>query len=141
VALIIRKLWPRAQSHDVFESSLGVRDSIHEHAESCGDRVTAIALHPDDFEELALVEIWGLPVLAWGEIPRGGFRLLCDAEGHLIEQVHTVDELLERWASRSHNDRIESLIYRAIMAWSMTPNTLSSVPSPSDAPDRLPLRA
>lgn len=76
----------------------GIRRSLDEHARSCGDRVTGVALHPDDFLYLGLVEIWGLPVLAWDEVTRGGGRLLCDAVGDLIPEVHTVDDLLEHWA-------------------------------------------
>ena len=76
---------------------LGLEQAFESHAQRCGDRVVAIALHPSDHESLWIVEIWGVPVLAWDEVNRGQLRLLCDAEGVLIQEVHTVDDLLDQW--------------------------------------------
>lgn len=67
------------------------------HARDCGDRVVAIALHPDDHDELSIAEMWGLPVLAADDVPKGTLRLLCEANGVVIPDVHTVEDLLERW--------------------------------------------
>jgi hypothetical protein len=71
---------------------------IASHAADCGDRVTGIALNPGDHAELCIAEIWGLPVLAWTEVEKGRCVLLCEANGILIPNVTTVDELIERWA-------------------------------------------
>jgi hypothetical protein len=76
----------------------GVRADIERHGVDCGDRVLAVALSPSDHEELCIAEVWGLPVLAWGEVDQGRYRLLCEANGVLIPNVDTVDELLDRWA-------------------------------------------
>lgn len=76
----------------------GVRADVNKHAADCGDRVVAIAFSPSDHRELCIAEIWGLPVLAWGEVMQGRYRLLCEATGVLIPNVDTVDELLDRWA-------------------------------------------
>ena len=75
----------------------GVRDALDAHARECGDRVLGVALHPDDHDELSIAEMWGLPVLAWEEVPEGTLRLLCEARGVLIPQVDTCQELLDRW--------------------------------------------
>lgn len=75
----------------------GVRANIDEHAESCGDRVTGVALNPVEFDELGLVEVWGLPVLAWEDVGPGHCKLLCEAFGILTPEFRTVDELLEHW--------------------------------------------
>lgn len=64
------------------------------HAADCGDRVLGVAVHPDDFDELSIVELWGLPVLAWDEVSRGTLHLLCEAEGYLVPPVETVEDLL-----------------------------------------------
>lgn len=81
----------------VFE---GVRQALDRHERECGDRVSAVALHPDDHAHLSIAELWGIPVLAWDAVNPGNLRLLCDANGILILQVQTVDELLEHWAYR-----------------------------------------
>lgn len=47
---------------------------MEEHDRTCGDRVTAVALDPSDHEELKLVEVWGLPVLAWTNMDKGLLR-------------------------------------------------------------------
>lgn len=75
----------------------GIRDALREHDIACGDVVRGIALDPNDHSELGLAELWGIPALAWDDVPAGQFRLLCDAQGLLIPQVETVEELLERW--------------------------------------------
>jgi hypothetical protein len=77
---------------------LGLEQAFESHAEGCGDRVVAIALHPSDHESLWIVEIWGLPVLAWDDVAPGQLKLLCDAAGVLVPEVHSVDDLLEQWA-------------------------------------------
>lgn len=77
---------------------VGLRADIEKHAQACGDRVLAIALSPSDHRQLSIAEIWGLPVLAWAEVDDGKYRLMCEAEGLLIPNVDTVDELLDRWA-------------------------------------------
>jgi hypothetical protein len=76
----------------------GLHADFDSHASTCGDRIVAIALSPLDHEELCIAEIWGLPVLAWSEVEQGNYRLVCEANGVLIPQVDTVDELLDRWA-------------------------------------------
>ncbi len=75
----------------------GVQANIEEHAESCGDRVTGVALSPADFDELGLIEVWGLPVLAWEAVEPSRCLLLCEAVGILTPDFETVDELLEHW--------------------------------------------
>lgn len=75
----------------------GARDALETHALECGDRALGLALHPDDHDELSIAEMWGLPVLAWEEVPQGTLRLLCGARGVLISQVDTCQELLDRW--------------------------------------------
>jgi hypothetical protein len=75
----------------------GVRDALDTHSRECGDRVLGVALHPEDHGELSVAEMWGLPVLAWEEVPQGTLRLLCEARGVLIPQVDTCQELLDRW--------------------------------------------
>jgi hypothetical protein len=73
------------------------RAALDEHSRDCGDRVVGVALHPVAHGELAIVELWGLPVLAWEEVSPGKLRLLCDAQGVLIPPVDTCEELLDRW--------------------------------------------
>jgi hypothetical protein len=67
------------------------------HAADCGDRVIGVALRPDDHEALSLAELWGLPVLAWPEMRKATLRLLCEANGVLIPEVHTFDDVLDEW--------------------------------------------
>jgi len=73
------------------------RDALDTHARDCGDRVLGVALHPEDHAELLIVELWGLPVLAWQEVTKGKLRLLCEAHEVLIPPVDTCEELLDRW--------------------------------------------
>lgn len=73
------------------------RAALDEHARGCGDRVVGVALHPVVHAELSIVELWGLPVLAWEEVTPGQLRLLCDAQGVLVPPVDTCQELLDRW--------------------------------------------
>jgi hypothetical protein len=75
----------------------GVSDALDAHARDCGDRVLGVALHPEDHGELSIAEMWGLPVLAWEDVPQGTLRLLCEARDVLIPQVDTCQELLDRW--------------------------------------------
>jgi hypothetical protein len=75
----------------------GVRDALDAHTRESGDRVLGVALHPEDHDELSVAEMWGLPVLACEEVPKGTLRLLCEARGVLIPQVDTCQELLGRW--------------------------------------------
>ena len=60
----------------------------------------AIGIHPADFDELAMAELWGLPVLAWAEIPQGAMRLLCEAWIVLIPEVETFEDVLDHWTNR-----------------------------------------
>lgn len=83
----------------------GIREALHHHASNCGDHVVGIALHPSDHDDLSIAELWGLPVLAWDEVPAGDLRLLCDASGVLIPELHTFEELLEHWTYRSAPSR------------------------------------
>ena len=76
---------------------LGADEAFEAHAQDCGDRVVAIALSPADHDHLLIAEMWGLPVLAWDDVPDGTLRLLCEAEGVLIPQVHTFEDVLDRW--------------------------------------------
>lgn len=75
----------------------GVRANIEKHDETCGDRVTGVALHPSDHDELKLVEVWGLPVLSWGEVEAGRCELLCEAKGVLTPDINTFEELDDHW--------------------------------------------
>jgi hypothetical protein len=76
----------------------GVHAALEDHNRDCGDRIVGIALHPDDHERLSIVELWGLPVLAWDLVEPGRLRLLCDATGTLIPPVDTYEDLIERWS-------------------------------------------
>ena len=76
----------------------GVRDALAAHARDCGDRVLGVALHPEDHGELSIAEMWGLPVLAWDDVPPGTLRLMGEAKCVLIPEVDTCQELLDRWS-------------------------------------------
>ena len=76
----------------------GVREDLLAHAGECGDRVLGVALSPTDFDQLQLVELWELPVLSWSKLDPGRYRLLCEADGELVPQFGTVDEMVEYWA-------------------------------------------
>jgi hypothetical protein len=73
------------------------RDVLDQHASECGDRVLAFALNPVDFAAMSVCELWGLAVLEWEEVEKGTLTLLCEADGVLIPQVDTVQELIDRW--------------------------------------------
>lgn len=75
----------------------GIREAIEIHARDCGDRIAAIALNPVDHAALSIAEIWGLPVLAWGEVEPEAFKVLCEASGTLIPDVDNPEELMDRW--------------------------------------------
>lgn len=75
----------------------GLRKNLDSHALRCGDRILAIALSPEDFDDLQIAELWGIPVLAWDEVPRGRHRLLCEADGILVRNFETFEELAEMW--------------------------------------------
>ncbi len=60
----------------------------------------AIALCEADFENLELVEIWGLPVLAWEEVSAGRVKLLCQRESRLVPPHDTLEDLIESWEYR-----------------------------------------
>jgi len=75
----------------------GTRRDLEHHAATCGDRVLGIALNPSDHEALCVVELWGLRVLAWDEVPAGSYRILCEANGVLVPRVDTFEELMDRW--------------------------------------------
>jgi hypothetical protein len=74
-----------------------VESNFRDHERDCGDHVVGIALHPQDWEELCVAEIWGLPVLACDDIEAGRLELLCESNGTLIPQVDTFEELRDRW--------------------------------------------
>lgn len=76
----------------------GIGKDLDAHSSICGDRVLAIALHPDDHAAFGVAELWGIDVLAWAEIEKDRMRLLCQATGVLIPSVDTVDDVLDRWA-------------------------------------------
>lgn len=76
----------------------GVRRDLNQHTVRCGDRVQAVALNPRDHQALRIVELWGLPVLAWEEVPEGRFHVLCERDGVLIPQVETAQDVLDRFA-------------------------------------------
>jgi hypothetical protein len=78
----------------------GLTTSLARHAETCGDWIMAIALGETDFEELELVEVWGLPVLAWEEVGAGRVKLLCQRESRLVPPHETVEDLIEAWECR-----------------------------------------
>lgn len=75
----------------------GIGGAVSDHDATCGHPVRGVALSPADHTQLGLAEVWGIPVLAWDDVPTGQFRLLCDRRGVLIPQIDTVDQLLERW--------------------------------------------
>ncbi|HEV7808404.1 MAG TPA: hypothetical protein VGO80_21535 [Solirubrobacteraceae bacterium] len=78
----------------------GLRECFDYHAASCGDRVLAIAISDEDWDELQVAEIWGLPVLAWDEVEKGRLQLLCEANGRLIPPHDTLEDLLNHWNYR-----------------------------------------
>src|SRR4051794_13236210 len=90
-------LVPSCPVHRVVKILVGLRADIRTHAVKCGDRVTGIALNPEDHRELCIAEIWGLPVLACSDVEAGRYVLICEANGILIPNVDTVDDLLDRW--------------------------------------------
>jgi hypothetical protein len=67
--------------------------------------VVDVALNPDAHDALSMVEVWGLPVLAWEQIELGSVRLLREADVVLIPPVETGQDLLDRgattWNARS----------------------------------------
>jgi hypothetical protein len=78
----------------------GLHDSFVDHETRCGDWVSAVAISNADFDELMIVDIWGLPVLAWDEVDLGKVRLLCEAVGTVVPPHDTVDDLQDIWHSR-----------------------------------------
>lgn len=60
----------------------------------------AIAISEQDFDSLELVEIWGLPVLAWTDLDSGRVKLLCQRESRLLPPHDTVEDLIEAWEYR-----------------------------------------
>jgi hypothetical protein len=74
------------------------REVLDRHAEECGDRVLAFVLHPTDHEAMAIIELWGLPVLSSNAIVKGKVRLLCEANAVLIPPYENVGDLIDRWA-------------------------------------------
>jgi len=56
--------------------------------------VVGIAISNQDFDELEVAYIWGVPVLASDEIERGQLELLCEAQGSLIPPHETVQDIL-----------------------------------------------
>jgi len=76
------------------------RSDLEDHAAGCGDRVLGVGIHPADFDELAIVELWGLPVLAWAKVPQGTMRLLCESWIVLIPEIETYEDVLDHWTNR-----------------------------------------
>jgi len=75
------------------------RVDFDRHAASCGDRVLAVAFHPADFDELLIAELWGLPVLAFADVPLGAMWLLCEAWAVVIPQIDTYEDVVDRWTN------------------------------------------
>lgn len=84
--------------HRVARILEGLRPCFEDHAQQCGDRVLAIGLSDDDWEELQIAEIWGLPVLASEMVRSGRLVLLCEANGTLIPPHHTLKDLQDIWS-------------------------------------------
>ncbi|MFI4984666.1 MAG: hypothetical protein ACHQAV_01605 [Solirubrobacterales bacterium] len=91
---------PRARLLRIIRILDGLTESFANHAETCGDWVTAIAFSEADFESLKIAEIWGLPVLAWDEVDPGRVKLLCQRESRLVPPHDTVEDLIESWEYR-----------------------------------------
>ena len=66
---------------------------LDQHARDCGDRVLAFALNPVDHDALAIVELWGIPVLGWEVVDQGRIRLVCEADSVLIPPFDTVGDI------------------------------------------------
>ena len=62
--------------------------------------MAAVAVSNVDFDELMIVDIWGLPVLAWDKVEPGKVRLLCEAVGTVVAPHDTVDDLEDIWHYR-----------------------------------------
>jgi hypothetical protein len=75
------------------------------HAEGCDDRVVGIVISNEDFDELEVAYIWGVPVLASDEIERGRLELLCEAHGTLIPPHDTVQDILDHCQYRLETPR------------------------------------
>jgi hypothetical protein len=74
------------------------REVLDVHAGDCGGRVVAFLLHPEDQDGLAVVELWGIPVLGGDGVDKGRMGLLCEATGVvLIPPFDSVGDLLDRW--------------------------------------------
>jgi hypothetical protein len=65
----------------------GARAALTDHTTRCGDEVHALAINSANFDLLDLTELWGIPVLAWDEVPPMRVRLLCESYVRL-EKVH-----------------------------------------------------
>lgn len=68
-------------------------DVLDQHACDCGDRVLAFALNPADHEALAIVELWGIPVLGWDVVDQGRLKLVCESDSVLIPPYDTVEDI------------------------------------------------
>lgn len=53
----------------------------------------AVALNPVDHEALSIVELWGIPVLAWDAVDQGRLRLVCESDSVLIPPFDTVQDI------------------------------------------------
>jgi hypothetical protein len=74
------------------------REVLDLHAGDCGGRVLALLLHPEDQDALAIVELWGIPVLGGDDVEKGRMALLCESAGVvLIPPFDSVEDLLDRW--------------------------------------------
>jgi hypothetical protein len=73
------------------------REVLDDHASTCGDRVLAFALSMEDHEALAIVELWGIPVLGSEALGVGRLRLICESDSVLIPPFDTVADVEEAW--------------------------------------------
>lgn len=75
----------------------GLRENLAQHDRDCDDWVSLIALHPDDLDDLKVVEMWGIPVVGWDDVPLGNVRILCEGKGFAVPEYSTFEELQETW--------------------------------------------
>lgn len=84
------------------------REVLDVHAKDCGDRVVAFVLHPSDHHAMAIVELWGIPVLRGEGTARGKIDLLCESHAVLIPPFETPDDLADRWRYHGSGSRVVS---------------------------------
>lgn len=67
---------------------------LDHHEGRCAEYIQYLAMHPEDFEGLGVVEIWGIQVVAYEDVTKGTLRVLCDDQGCGVPDIETADELL-----------------------------------------------